>query len=59
MENETGYNDRQDSVLLQSDNLAHEVEALFGLSNRPLHRGSGVLVHNVVVVLFVLCLQQD
>ena len=53
VENETGYNDRRDSVLLQSDNRAHAVEALFGLSNRPLHQGSGVLVHNVVVLLYV------
>ena len=29
VENETGYDDRRDSVLLQSDNRAHAVEALF------------------------------
>ena len=53
VENETGYNDRRDSVLLQSDYRAHAVEALFGLSNRPLHQLSGVLVHNVSVLLYV------
>ena len=53
VENETGYDDRRDSVLLQSDNRAHAVEALFVLSNRPLRQGSGVLVPNVVVLLYV------
>ena len=38
VENETDYNDRRDSVLLQSDNRAHAVEALFDLSNRALQQ---------------------